>query len=174
MLKQAGLISILVVCIKSDLTPKKLTKSVIEAFTLAGDCNTASIDEFFKNYDAEPLKDKLLERCACKKLPPPYIFKNDKPTPIEVVEQTGKIEEIKFMWKIPKKFSETERKVIKTEMDSVTCMFMRLSPIILTETNRKSEAKIILQPKFDNKPTEFMSSGADNVLIIKNARCVTG
>ena len=70
---------------------------------------------------------------------------------MSVVARTGEIEEIKFMWKIPNRYSEIEKKVIKSEMDSVICMFMRLSPVILTETDSVSDAKIILKPKLKNE-----------------------
>ena len=147
MLIRAIFVSILVVCIRSEKDSRKVSR----AFENEGICTDEKFDEVFKDYNADKMKSKYINRCNCKKKPAPTIFKNNETTPMSVVAQTGEIEELKFMWKIPNRYSEIEKKVIKSEMDSVICMFMRLSPVILTETDSVSDAKIILKPKLKNK-----------------------
>ena len=148
MLIRAVIVSILVVCIRSEKDSRKVSR----AFENEGICTNEKFDEVVKINNAdEELKSKLIRRCECKSTKIPNIFYSNKTNPTSVVAQTGEIEEIKFMWKIPNRYSEIEKKVIKSEMDSVICMFMRLSPVILTETDSVSDAKIILKPKLKNK-----------------------
>ena len=151
MLIRAIFVSILVVCIRSDELSRKVSTKKVRAFENEGICTNEKFDEVFKDYNAESLRSKVIRRCECKIAKNPTIFQNNNTNPMSVVAQTGEIEEIKFMWKIPNRYSEIEKKVIKSEMDSVICMFMRLSPVILTETDSVSDAKIILKPKLKNK-----------------------